>query len=125
MRHPQTDAQGTRVGAAPFFGALDALAVNDDGGGASQLALTFADLLVEGKVHAVEHSVTLPPHKPAMHHAVRRQVLGQSPSLAGRAQDIENHVDNLAHPRRVRAGFGVADKIWPDQIHLASVASRG
>ena len=64
-------------------------------------SLELTDLLVQGKVQAVEYTITMPAHEPAVHRAARREVFGQSPPLAASAQDIQNRIDDLAHPPRV------------------------
>src|SRR5215212_129786 len=100
----------------PLFGALDALAVHDSGGGAGVASLQFANLLVELEMQPVEHAIAVPAHEPAVHRAARWQVLGQGSPLAAGAQDIEYRVEDLAHPLRVGARFGGAEKMWLDQI---------
>jgi hypothetical protein len=102
--------------ASPFFGALDALAVHDGGRGRAVTSLQFANLLVEGKVQAVEHAVAVPAHEPAVHRAARRQVFGQSPPLAAGAQNVENCIEDLSQALRRRARLRAADEKGLRQI---------
>ena len=46
---------------------------------------------------AIERAVPAPQVEIIMHRRARRQILGQRPPLASRAQDVHQPVDDLAH----------------------------
>ena len=82
---------------APFFRALDALAV-DDGGGRARLARGgFAALHVERVMDAIERAVPAPQIEVIVDRRARRQVLRDRAPLAAGAQDVHQAVDDLAH----------------------------
>ena len=82
---------------APFFRALDALAVDDCGSGARLASGGFATLRVERVVDAIERGVATPAIEVIVKRRTWRQVLRDGAPLAASAEDIHEAVDDLAH----------------------------
>ena len=93
---------------APLFGALDALAIDDRGGGAGFAFRLLAACDVERLMNAIQHTIALPPDEVAVHRAVRRKVLRQIAPLATGTQDIHHPVHGRPHvdPALATAGLG-------------------
>ena len=81
----------------PFFGALDALTVDDAGGGAGFSFRPFAAFDVERVMNAIQHVIALPPNEVVMDRAARRKILRQVAPLAAGAQDEHDAVHHRAH----------------------------
>src|SRR5271168_3210000 len=85
---------------APFFGALDALTVDDAGGGACFSLRPFAAFDVERVMNAIQHAIALPPNEVVMDRAARWKILRQVAPLAAGAQDVHDAVHHRAHVHR-------------------------
>ena len=81
---------------APFFRALDALAVDDRGGLACFARRGFPALDVERLVNTLERSVATPKIEVIVERRARRQVLRDGAPLAAGAEDVHQAVDDLA-----------------------------
>ena len=73
---------------APFFRALDALTIDDGGGGACFAFRPLAALDVKRMMNAIEHAVALPPDEVVVDRAARRKILRKIAPLTIGAQDI-------------------------------------
>src|SRR5208337_3326346 len=109
-----------------FFCALDALAVDDRGGGARLAGSRLAALHVESFVDSPERAIPIPEVEIIVECRARRQVLGDGAPLAASAQDVHQAVDDLALidmarlPPRLAGGTSGATC-----AHSASVRSLG
>src|SRR4051812_31368 len=92
---PASNPCGSMQG--PFFGALDALAVDDGGGGAGLALRLLAAFDVERVMNAIEHAVAVPPHEIAVHRALRWKILRKVAPLAAGAQDVHDPVHDCPH----------------------------
>src|SRR3954451_18538931 len=101
---------------APFFCALDALAINDRSTRAGVPPRQLPACHIERVVNAPERAVVVPSVEVVVQGAARRQVLGDRGPLAGRAQDVHEAVGYLAQVDRplVAAALGSRDQ-WGDQ----------
>ena len=81
---------------APFFRALDALAVDDCGSGARLASGGFATLRVERVVDAIERGVATPAIEVIVKRRTWRQVLRDGAPLAAGAEYVHQAVDDLA-----------------------------
>src|SRR3954447_12990711 len=101
---------------APFFCALDALAINDRSARAGVPPRQLPACHIERVVNAPERAVVVPSVEGVVQGAARRQVLGDRGPLAARAQDIHEAVDHLAQvdPPLVAAALGGRDQ-WGNQ----------
>src|SRR3954468_11508865 len=101
---------------APFFCALDALAINDRSARAGVPPRQLPACHIERVVNAPERAVVVPSVEVVVQGAARRQVLGDRGPLAARAQDIHEAVDHLAQvdPPLVAAALGGRDQ-WGNQ----------
>src|SRR5215212_6008959 len=100
----------------PLTGVPDALAVHDGRRGAGLATFPIANLLVEGKVQAVEHTIAVPAHEPAVHRAARWQVPGQGSPLATGAQQIQHRIEDLAQALRGGLSLGGLNEERPHQV---------
>ena len=82
--------------AAPLFRGPYRLAVDDPHRGFRLPAQRDPHAQVQGFVQPLQGSIVLPPHKPAEHRAIRREVLGQEAPGATRAVQIEQRVEDLS-----------------------------
>src|SRR5271169_7126780 len=82
---------------APFFRALDALAVDDRGGRACFARRGFPALQVERLADALERSAPTPKIEVIVERRARWQVLRDGAPLAVGAEDVHEAVDDLAH----------------------------
>src|SRR5271154_6542002 len=69
---------------APFFRALDALAIDDAGGRTGFEVKLFAAFDIESVMDAIEGSVSAPITEIAIHRALGRQIFGDIAPLASR-----------------------------------------
>src|SRR5215218_602265 len=101
---------------APFFCALDALAIDDRSARAGVSPRQLPACHIERVVNAPERAVVVPSVDVVVQGAARRQVLGDRGPLAACAQDIHEAVGYLAQVDRplVAAAFGGRDQ-WGDQ----------
>src|SRR3954454_2373458 len=101
---------------APFFCALDALAINDRSARAGVSPRQLPACHIERVVNAPERAVVVPSVEVVVQGAARRQVLGDRGPLAARAQDVHEAVGYLAQVDRplVAAALGSRDQ-WGDQ----------
>src|SRR6266849_3415769 len=83
--------------APPFFGALDALTIDNAGGGACFSFRLFAAFDVERVMNAIQHAIALPPNEVVMDRAARRKILRQVAPLTAGAQDVHDAVHHRAH----------------------------
>src|SRR5712691_5138113 len=67
---------------APFFGALDALTIDDASGGASFSLRLLAAFDIERVMNAIQHAVALPPNEVIVVRAARRKILRKVAPLA-------------------------------------------
>ena len=81
---------------APFFCALDALAINDAGGRTGLEVELFAAFDIESVMDAIQGSVPAPIAEIAIHRALGRQILGDVAPLTSRAQHIHQAVHQIA-----------------------------
>ena len=81
----------------PFFGALDALTIDDASGGASFSFRLLAAFDVERVMNAIEHAVAVPPNEVVVDRAARRKILRKVAPLAAGAQDVHHSVHHRAH----------------------------
>ena len=81
---------------APFFRALDALAVDDRGGRARLASGGFATLHIERVVDAIERAIPTPAIEVVVKRRTRRQVLRDGAPLAAGAQHVHQAVDDPA-----------------------------
>src|SRR4051794_23751114 len=79
------------------FRALDALAVDDRGGGACLLSRQFPHLDEQREVNVVQRAIPFPQLEVVMDRAARRQILRQEAPLASRGKNIKDGVHNLAY----------------------------
>ncbi len=93
---------------APLFRALDALAVDDGGGGARFARGRPATAQVKRVVDTIERTVPAPQIEIIVDCRARWQVLGNRPPVAAGAQDIHQAIDDFAHVHRspVAAALG-------------------
>src|SRR5712691_12989124 len=82
---------------APLFGAFDALAVDDAGGGAGFAFKLLPARDVQRVMDAIQHAVISPVADIAIERAFGRQVLGDVTPLASRAQHVHDAVENFPH----------------------------
>jgi len=87
----------------PFFGALDALAIDDGGRRAGRAAGAFAQLDVERVMDAQQCPVPVPQLEIIVQRRLGWEVLRQRPPLAPGGQQIEDRVQHLAHIDRALA----------------------
>src|SRR3954468_5255926 len=101
---------------APFFCALDALAINDRSARAGVPPRQLPACHIERVVNVPERAVVIPSVEVVVQGAARRQVLGDRGPLAARAQDVHEAVGYLAQVDRplVAAALGGRDQ-WGDQ----------
>src|SRR3954469_5111326 len=101
---------------APFFCALDALAINDRSARAGVPPRQLPACHIERVVNAPERAVVVPSVEVVVQGAARRQVLGDRGPLAACAQDVHEAVGYLAQVDRplVAAALGGRDQ-WGDQ----------
>src|SRR4051794_2232383 len=97
---------------APFFCALDALAIDDRSARAGVPPRQLPACHIERVVHAPERAVVVPSVEVVVQGAARRQVLGDRGPLAARAQDVHEAVGHLAQVDRplVAAALGGRDQ---------------
>src|SRR3954454_18680343 len=97
---------------APFFCALDALAVDDRSARAGVPPRQLPACHIERVVNAPERAVVVPSVEVVVQGAARRQVLGDRGPLAACAQDIHEAVGPLAQVDRplVPAALGGRDQ---------------
>src|SRR3954451_11121661 len=97
---------------APFFCALDALAVDDRSARAGVPPRQLPACHIERVVNAPERAVVVPSVEVVVQGAARRQVLGDRGPLAARAQDVHEAVGHLAQVDRplVPAALGGRDQ---------------
>ena len=81
---------------APFFGAFDALAVDNGGGRRWVPAHQRAHLRMECVVQPRERAVRLPLDEVAMDRRLGRKILGQLPPLATRREHVQDAVEDTA-----------------------------
>src|SRR5215210_4591362 len=93
---------------APFFCALNALAINDRSARAGVPPRQLPACHIERVVNAPERAVVSPSVEVVVQGAARRQVLGDRGPLAARAQDVHEAVGYLAQVDRplVAAALG-------------------
>src|SRR3954466_4234024 len=101
---------------APFFCALDALAIDDRSARAGVPPRQLPACHIERVVNAAERAVVVPSVEVVVQGAARRQVLGDRGPLAARAQDVHAAVGHLAQVDRplVAAALGGRDQ-WGNQ----------
>src|SRR3954470_21003102 len=87
-------ADGMDVSPAAFR-ALDALAVDDRGGGACFFSRQFPHLDEQGEVKSLQRAIPFPQLEVVMDRAARRKILRQSAPLAPRRKQVEDAVHNL------------------------------
>src|SRR5580658_8114855 len=80
-----------------FFGALDALTIDDASGGACFSLRPFAAFDVERVMNAIQHAIALPPNEVVMDRAARWKILRQVAPLAAGAQDVHDAVHYRTH----------------------------
>src|SRR5579871_4468242 len=80
-----------------FFGAFDALAIDDAGPGAGFSLRLLAAFNVERVMNAIQGAIAMPPDEVVVHRAARREILRKGTPLAARAQDIHHPVHHRAH----------------------------
>src|SRR3954454_502331 len=80
-----------------FFGALDALRVDDRRRGAGLPASLLAAFHVERVMEAIERAVPGPQLEVAVHRRGWCQILRDDPPLAAGAEEGDQAVDPLAH----------------------------
>src|SRR5271156_6507290 len=80
---------------APFFCALDALAVDDTGGWTGFQVKLFAAFDVQGVMDPIERAIPAPIAEIAKHCTLGRQILGDIAPLASRAQHIHHAFHQL------------------------------
>src|SRR3954452_1108704 len=97
---------------APFFCALDALAIDDRSARAGVPPRQLPACHIEHVVNAPERAVVVPSVEVVVQGAARRQVLGDRGPLAARAQDVHETVGHLAQVDRplVAAALGGRDQ---------------
>src|SRR4051812_38459932 len=98
--HPCPRRSPTGRWRAPFFRALDALAVDDGRRRTSFAPGLLTTLDEERMMKALHRSVVVPPIEIAVDRAARGQVLRDRPPLASRAEPVHQAVDDLAHVAR-------------------------
>lgn len=98
--------------APPFFRALNALAVDDGGGGRSLALRAFAAFDVEGVEDAVERAVSTPQTEISMQRRTGRQIFRDCSPLTTGTENIHEPVDDLAlvHPAPFAAALGGRNK---------------
>src|SRR3954464_612380 len=85
-----------RIDVSPAaFRALDALAVDDRGGGACLLSRQFPHLDEQGEMKSIQRAIPVPQLEVVMDRAARRQILRQSAPLAARGKQVKDAVHNL------------------------------
>ena len=90
-----------RIDVSPAaFRALDALAVDDRGGGACFFSRQFSHLDEQSEVKSLQRAIPVPQLEVVMDRAARRQILRQSAPLASRGKQVKDAVHNLTdiHP---------------------------
>ena len=80
----------------PFFGAFDALAVDDTKARRRVSTCEFSGHRVEGVVHAREHAIAVPADEVVVHDALGGKILRQLAPLAPGRQHIEDRVQHHA-----------------------------
>ena len=81
---------------APFFSALDALAIDDGCGGAGFAFASLTALHIKRVMNAIERPVVAPQVEIVVHRAAWRQVFRDRPPLASRAQNIHYPIHHFA-----------------------------
>ena len=107
---------------APFFGAFDAVAV-DDGGGWSGLSRgLFATRQVKRFADAVERAIPTPEVEIIKHRALGRKILRKRSPLATCAQNIHKPMNDLAHhySALAAAAFAGRDQRFDEPPFLVS-----
>src|SRR3954452_23567880 len=96
---------------APFFRALDALAINDRSRRAGVSFGQFSTLHVKRVVDAIQRPIVIPAMEVVVQGAARRKVFGDRGPLASCAQNVHKAVDNLPLVNRtlVAASLGRRD----------------
>ena len=82
---------------APFFGAFDALAIDNRGSRAGLAIALLPARHIERVMDAIQRAVPTPQIEIVEQRALRRQVFRDCPPLATRAQDIHDPVHHFAH----------------------------
>ena len=80
----------------PFFGAFDALAVDDTKARRRVSTCEFSGHRVEGVVHAREHAIAVPADEVVVHDALGGKILRQLAPLAPGRQHVEDRVQHHA-----------------------------
>src|SRR5450631_651537 len=83
--------------APPFFGAFDALTIDDTGRGAGFAFQFPAAFEVQRVMDAIQRAVIPPVAEITIQRAFWRQVFGNVTPLASRAQHIHHAVENFPH----------------------------
>ena len=81
---------------APFFGGLDALAVQDNGAGLCHTSGFQAHFLAQGIVQPFQRAVTPPTPVTRMNRAPMGKLTGQHSPLTAGAQNVKNRIHDAA-----------------------------
>src|ERR1700730_621992 len=106
----------------PFFGALDALTVDDGGGGACLSFRPFSTFDVECVMNAIQYAVALPPDEVVVDRAARWKILRKITPLATGAQDVHHAVHHRTHIGAPLAPAGL--RRWNERVAMRPLVVR-
>jgi len=106
----------------PFFGALDALTVDDGGGGARLSFRPFSTFDVECVMNAIQYAVALPPDEVVVDRATRWKILRKIAPLATGAQDVHHAVHHRTHVGAALAPAGL--RRWNERLDICPLVVR-
>ena len=106
----------------PFFGALDALTVDDSGGGTRLSLRLFSTLDIERVMNAIQYAVALPPDEVVVDRAARWKILRKIAPLAPGAQDVHHAVHNSTHVGAPLTSAGL--RRWNERLDIRPLVIR-
>ena len=97
---------------SPFFGALDALAIDDAGGGTGFSVRLLAAFGVERVMNAIQRAVAVPPDEVVVDRAAGWKIFRKVAPLAAGAQDIH---DPVHHRAQICSPLAAAAPRWRNE----------